>query len=178
MKESSEELVGVREPYQQNEQGSIYLSLDTSLFSAFPQEVEWKGVRLTKKDEFHVTLLHAKQAQEFSNIPNERLAAFFVSFIQRKPMTFESFLDDLRFVEEGEHKTIVARCAVSNLNELFVEFNQAFSANLPVQAAHVTLYTLQKNKGIYVNTDQQMERAEPVHLPELETALSKIQFVA
>ncbi len=173
-----EEPVGLKYPYGQNEQGSIYLSLDANLFSAFPQEVEWKGVRLSKKDEFHVTLLHAKQTPELSHIPNERLASLFESFVERNPMKFESFLEDLRFIEEGADKTIVARCAVSNLNELFAELNKSFGARLPVQAAHVTLYTLEKNKGIYINSDQQMENSERVRLPELETALSKIQFVA
>ena len=45
---------------------------------------------------------------------------------------------------------------------------------MPTQAAHVTLYTLQRNAGIHINSDEKMERLERVHLPELERGFATL----
>jgi len=163
--------MSVRVPYGQNEQGSIWLSLDPRLFEAFPREVIWNNTQLTKKDEFHITLLHAKSASELANVPNEEVASFFNSFVETHPVKLLSFIGDFRYVEEEEKKTVVVRCIVSNLNGLFLLFNRTLHVQLPVQAAHVTLYTLQKNAGIHINSDEKMESLQRVGLPELSAAL-------
>lgn len=164
----------LRDPYEQDEQGSTRLSLDPKIFDAFPQTISWRGAQLQKKDELHVTLMHPKSLPELADVPNEKLASFLASFVEKTPIELTSFLDDFRCAKEGENQTIVVQCTVSNLSELFTRFNQEFSAALPVQAAHVTLYTLQKNRGIYINDTETMEGLDRVHLPELEAAFSKL----
>jgi len=164
--------MSVRAPYGQNEEsGSIRLGLDSRLFNPFSAEVMWNSFRLGKKEEFHVTLLHAKQSSKLAEVPNDDLAAFFNSFVEESPISLISFIDDFRYAEEQEKKTIVIRCIVSNLNKLFVLFNQTYQVQLPVQATHVTLYTLQKNAGIHIGSDEEMGRLQRVNLPELDAAL-------
>lgn len=168
--------MSVRAPYSQNEEsGSIRLGLDSRLFSLFPSEVTWNSLRLVKKEEFHVTLLHTKSTSNLAHVSNEELASFFDAFVANSPIKFLSFIDDFRYVEEDEKRTIAVRCAVSNLGELFAAFNTAFGIQLPKQPAHVTLYSLDKKVGIHINSEEKMESLERVRLPELEAALSKIQ---
>lgn len=166
-------------PYQQNEQGSTRLALDPMIFIAFPRTISWKGEQLHMKDELHATIMHPKSLPELAEVQNDRFASFLASFVQKNPVRLSAFLNDFRCAsEEGPsisvgagNRTIVVRCTLSNLPELFSRFNKEFKVNLPLQAAHVTLYTLQKNRGIYINDEKTMETLERVHLPELEAAL-------
>ena len=171
--------MSVKVPYSQNEEsGSIRLGLNSGIFAPFPSLVTWNGLQLVKKEEFHVTLLHAKYSTELAGVANDELAVFFDSFVIKNPIELISFIDDLRYVEEDDKKTILVRCAASNLEELFVAFNAPFGVQLPTQPAHVTLYSLDKAVGIHINSDEKMESLERVRLPELEASLSKIQKTA
>ncbi len=78
-----------------------------------------------------------------------------------------SFLNDFRYVEEKAKKTIIVRCLVSNLDKLFAELRRVFGVTMETQPAHITLYTLQKNAGIHINSMALMESLERVRLPKL-----------
>ena len=170
--------MSVRAPYSQNEtSGSIRLALDPEIFGHFLSEVHWNSRKLVKKEEFHVTLLHAKATPKLTHVPNEELASFFELFVENNPIELVSFLDDFRYVEEDEKRTIIVRCMVSNLAELFIAFNTVFEVQLPTQPAHVTLYSLEKSVGIHINSDEKMESLERVHFPDLEAALKKLSLV-
>ena len=164
--------------YKQNAvSGSIQLGLDIGMFEHFPRQVNWHGVQLLKKSEFHVTLLHAKSHAGLSNISNQELASFFTTFVSKWPIALLSFTDDFRYVEEGEKKTLLVRCIVSHIEELFAALNRAFGTHLPVQPAHVTLYSLETTVGIHVNSEGAMARLERVESPELEEAYGKINLL-
>lgn len=160
---------------------SLVLNLDPELFREFPDLVQWDGTTLRKKSEFHVTLLQIRIASELVREPLEgfesKVENFFHSFIKEKPIEVVSFLDDFRYAEKEEKKTIVVRCTVSNLNEFFVALNRAIHIDMPTQPTHVTLYTLQKNIGIHVPDDRTMEDLERVHLPELDAALKSVKIL-
>ena len=171
--------IDVRSPYEahfkNDELASIVLPMDSVLFDALPQVVSWNGLELSKKEEFHMTLLHVQQASELSGRPREETASLFNSFVGKNPIECLSLSNDLRYAEEGANKTILVRCIVSHVDGLFADLNRTFAIAMPVQPAHVTLYSLEKNKGIHINSDEKMGGLERVHLPELEAALAKIK---
>ena len=59
---------------------SIVLPLDHTIFSSLPAEMQWKGIRLVKKAEFHITLLHVQKASELSHGSPEKIVFFFHLF--------------------------------------------------------------------------------------------------
>lgn len=169
--------MNIRAPYLghiKNEHiASIVLPIDDRQSVSFPRAVSWKNVRLDIKDEFHVTLLNVGTASALSQRPREDIVSFFNAYAARRPIALVSFADDFRYVEKDVRKTILVRCVVSNLNLLFEELNRTFEIDMPMQPAHVTLYTLQKNVGIHVPSIEVMERLERVYLPVLEEALPR-----
>lgn len=172
----------IRSPYEahykNDELVSIVLPIDPALFGDLPEVVTWNGVEFSKKVEFHVTLIHVQQASELSGASREETALLFDSFVEKNPIAFLSLLNDIRQAEEGKNKTILARCIVSNIDELFAHLNTQLKIAMPVQPAHVTLYSVEYNRGIHVNSNEKMESLDRVQLPELEVALSKVKIVA
>lgn len=170
------------EPYQYV-RTYIGLKVDESLFADFPATVEWKGDILLKKDNFHVTICRGENIFTAAGLNleegEEKLLSFFNSFVEKRPITLLSFLDDFRYAvdEERDRKTVVIRCTVSNLSEFFLELNSSFGINLPVQPAHVTLYTLQKNLGIHIPSEEVMNAFPVVGLPVLHAVLAASIFM-
>ena len=157
----------------------IGLSLPAMMFADFPESVEWASNTFKKKSEFHSTICKGEEVFTTASLEQQtgepKLLALFNSLVEQAPILLESFLDDFRFAQEEEKKSIVVRCKLSNLGTFFDELNATFKINIPMQPAHVTLYTLEGKPGIHINSDEKMESLERVRLPELEAALSKIQ---
>lgn len=169
--------MSIRAPYEESaESGAIRLPVDSSLFTAFPTEIVREGTRLMKKDEFHVTLLYVRNASVLANVSAEELKSFFNSFADMHSIQLRSFVDDFRYVEKGDKRTIVVRCVVSNLENLFAALNNTYRINMPTQPAHVTLYTLQKNVGIHIPSIEAMEQLPKISLPVLDEALMRVHI--
>ncbi len=172
----------IREPYQYV-QTYIGLPVDATVFAAFPQTISWQGEKLLKKDDFHVTI--CKGADIFTKariehiIGEKKLFELFNVFIESCPIRLLSFSDDFRFVQDDARgrKAIVVRCQMSNLNELFFKLNHEFEIEMPIQPAHVTLYTLQKNIGIHIPSEEAMAVLLIVDIPELKTALANVRLI-
>ena len=150
------------------------LSVESELVKGFPDVVKTRGVILHKKNEFHVTLLSIRALCDVARIAEEEVVSLFDDFAKKHRIAVAGFLDDFRFAEDDQHKTIIVRCIVSNLDALFAELNRTFHVALPVQPAHVTLYTLQ-NIGIHIPSEKIMESLPRIDIPELETALKTIK---
>ncbi|OGG49689.1 hypothetical protein A2763_03345 [Candidatus Kaiserbacteria bacterium RIFCSPHIGHO2_01_FULL_54_36] len=153
---------------------SICLPVEPGLFEEFPKTVVWEGLTLLKKDEFHVTLLNITSLRNGAGISDETVMSFLDEFAKQHRFEPTAFLDDFRFVREGERASVVIRCRVSNLEELFREIRRKFNIDLPLQPAHVTLYTLQRNGGIHIPSEEVMESLPPVRIPELQKAAENI----
>ena len=152
-----------------HEKDYIMLPLSADMFEHFPNTVEYGGEILHKKSEFHVSLVCAKE--NITTISKDELASFFDGFVNKTPISFNSFNDEFRFVVKDERKTVILSCIINNLEEFFVALNQEFGIKMPTQPAHVTLYTLQKEIGIGINSDEEMESTEEIQIPELSKAL-------
>ncbi|MBI4079905.1 hypothetical protein HY414_01580 [Candidatus Kaiserbacteria bacterium] len=172
--------MSVRAPYEghykENKLASIVLPIDPDLFGALSEVMHWGGVDFSKKEELHVTLIRVQHASELSGRSPEEIASFFNSFVEDNPIILGSLLNDLRQATEGGNKTILVRCTAQNLDELFAALNRTFGIAVPVQPAHITLYSVEHNKGIHVNSDAKMESLEHVDLPEFDEALRRLHL--
>lgn len=145
-----------------------YLFLPVSLKRDFlKEEFFYQGERFFLKDEFHISLLCVKNIlNEHLEINEERILKAFCEFENKnKSLSFYALSGELRLVKKGERKSIIALCQVSFLEEFFIFLRERLGIQIDTQPTHITLYTLQKNKGIGVNNQQ-----------DLENLTSKINF--
>ncbi len=74
----------------------------------------------------------------------------FCAFTQHTPVELARYRDEFRFVEENERKSVVVMCEISNLDKFFTFLNKKYELNIEYPPTHVTMYTLQPNKGIFL----------------------------
>lgn len=164
----------IRAPYKSAYSTSghfiLALGLPASLFQFFPQVVPWNGKTFQKKSEFHITLIHAGPDDEI------RLAPFFTHFIEEHPINVLSFQKDFRHAVRGDEETIIVRCTVSNLELLFQKMRDEIDLNLPLQPAHITLYTFQSRTGIGISNEEEMENLPRVSISVLDEALQHVHI--
>lgn len=132
-----------------------------------PDTIEIDGDTLTKKDHFHVSLLCVKNILEVNPDVEEEVLKHFCDFSKKYEIKFESFTKEFRLATREERKSVVVMCKVSNL-DTFAEF-LAEKLGLPVavQPTHVTIYTLQHNMGIGLNSPEELEeKSNIVEVPE------------
>ncbi|XKT74544.1 MAG: hypothetical protein ACJKTH_00405 [Patescibacteria group bacterium UBA2163] len=137
------------------------------VLGTLPDTVAVEGVTLQRKDEFHVSLVCVKNILAQMSEVEERVLALFCEYIQEHDMPSVYFTGAFRFAENDERKTLVALCEVENLTPFFDKLNEEFGIDIPYQPTHVTLYTLQPNKGIGLNTpDDLATLSREVNAPE------------
>lgn len=173
----------IHKPYQYKKT-YIGLPVDALLFKDFPETVEWAGEMLLKKDNFHVTVCFGEnifsQANEQNGIPQnkaeEKLLTLFNSFVERTPITLSGFVHDFRYVKDPlrGRKSIVLKCQANNLEAFFETLNKQLKISIPLQPAHVTLYTLQQNLGIHIPSEKIMDSFPIVSLHALDKSFANI----
>jgi len=139
-------------PYQT---GYIYIPIVLDK-AGMPQAIEIDGDKLDIKTDFHVSLVCVKDMiTEHGEEIEQRVLRFFYAFVEENEVSLEGFTGEYRLAErntEGEYrKTIVGMCIVSNLDNFYSELNKHLGTNFDNQPTHVTLYTLDPNKGIGLN---------------------------
>ena len=171
----------LQKPYAY-QNGYIGHGLESALFAQFPKTVEVEGYKLTKKSEFHVSLIcvkeYAPRLVQEKGIELEEaergLLRSFAQFVEKTPVTLNRFENEFRLVEQRERRSVVILCTMKNLEELFAEINKTCGLDAPVQPTHVTLYTLQPNVGIGISSEEGMNKTKRVRLPELQTAFKTL----
>lgn len=175
-------------PYEYKS-GYIGLSVEASVFGAFPETIEWGGNVLTKRDNFHMTICCVNNPERDDcavalaerrgierSVAEDRVLRLFNSFVARQPIDLVSYSDDFRFAvdERRGRKSVVIRCVARGVEEFFIELNRDLGIDMPIQPVHVTLYTLEKNLGIHIPNGAAMEHTGKVPLPELESAFKTL----
>lgn len=132
-----------------------YIALPLEL-KRIPETIEVDSIILHRKDEFHISLLCVKNILE--NLPNaeEQILKSFCEYVQEKNISFVKFTGEFRFAEKEERKTVVALCEMENLKEFFNRLSAELSVTIPHQPTHVTVYTLQPNAGIGLNSPEDL----------------------
>jgi hypothetical protein len=121
-----------------------------------PESIVVKGETLLRKTLFHVSLLCVKDLlAKKSDIEQEVLTAF-CSFVLEKDIAFLRYTGEFRFAQDGERKTLIALCEVAGLEAFFAGLSEKLGIDIPPQPTHVTLYTLQPDIGIGLNSLEDM----------------------
>lgn len=148
-----------------------YIALVNLRLPAMPDKVTLHDEVYTKKSEFHISLLCIKRI--LSLLPNgvkeSDLIKDFIDFQHSHPLdTFES-IHQIRIVEKDIRKALVLMVDVPALDVFFSELNKKYKVDLPLQPAHITLYTLQPEKGIGILSQGELETTSiPITIDELK----------
>lgn len=139
-----------------------------------PESVEIEGERLVIKSSFHVSLVCVKDIVDKYGGDEKRILELFCSFIKDNEIEFLEYTGEFRFAENVDRKTLVALCKISNLEELFIFLRRELVLDIPLQPTHVTLFTLQPDLGIGLNSQADMEgKSVTVTVPDEVRAVIK-----
>ncbi len=96
----------------------------------------------------------------------------FKEYVAVTPISVVKYINEFRFVEKDDRKTIVVMCKVNHLEEFITSMNTKYSLNIEVPPTHVTLYTLNSGPGIFL-TDQSdiINLTKQVTIPVLQGEL-------
>lgn len=157
--------------------GGGYISLPISLPNDLPKTITYRDEVYHLKDEFHISLVCVKRLRTMvedlgPEIAENKMMHLFKEFNSTSTLDKYNLTGELRHVTKDERKTIAAMTHVDELNELFDFINSRLNASFAVQPGHVTLYTLQPNKGIGILNDKEIiELTEAASIPELSAKL-------
>ncbi|CAN5679224.1 hypothetical protein BH11PAT2_BH11PAT2_07660 [soil metagenome] len=155
--------------------GQGYLALPISL-EGLPPRLQVGRLDLHAKATFHVSLLCVKNLmRKYGNKIEDEILALFCSFAKDNEVNFVRYTGEFRFAETMERKTIVALCEISNLDNFFRFAEQQLEISIPLQPTHVTIYTLQPEIGIGLNSYAEMDqKTQVIEVPrEVEQVLQQ-----
>lgn len=156
----------MQRPYSLYENQSVFLA-DVAV-PPLPETIEFAGQQLFIKDEFHITLLSvqylARQlAADTAEQVKAQLVEEFEHFVAETPLDQYEITGPLRFVEDEAYKTIIVMVEVPHIEDLFDCLRNKFSANIPTQQTHVTLYRHPKDYiGIAIPSAEVLERTSRI----------------
>lgn len=156
-----------------------FITLPSLNIADLPQTWEFNGNEFVVKQEFHITLLNIDYIVEIigsKNVENLKpeIADEFYKFVSKQPLTQYTLLNELRLVSVAEdNKTIVVMAKLEGIDKFFDNLSEKYGVALPVQPAHITLYTLPTDMfGIPINSYEELEKiSEPIDIPELQELL-------
>lgn len=144
-----------------------------------PSVIALEDSTLILRDTFHVSLVCIGRIIEKNSVSigdfKSRVINDFCEFSKNNVIELTGYRKEFRFVAQAERKSLVVMCDVSNLNKFFDILNQKYSLNLEYPPTHVTLYTLQKNVGIFLTDSQDINLLTRKTTPplEIETAIAQ-----
>lgn len=136
-----------------------YIGLPIEINASLPKEIGVESNTLTIKSSFHISLVCVKNIlnQNSREGLEKKIIESFCKFTTENDISFIRFTDEFRFAISEGRKTIVAMCEVSNLNKFFRLLSEELGVEVPTQPTHVTLYTLQPDLGIGLNSQEELE---------------------
>jgi isopentenyl-diphosphate delta-isomerase len=97
----------------------------------------------------------------------ETILKHFCEFSKKHEIKFEGFTKEFRLATREERKSLVAMCRVSNLDTFAEYLTEKLDLPVAVQPTHVTIYTLQHDTGIGLNSPEELaEKSTVVEMPE------------
>jgi hypothetical protein len=154
-----------------------YIMLPVNV-SGLPETINVDGNTLSLKSSFHVSLVCVKNilANQNKEGLEQMVIDSFCKFASENEISFLGFINEFRFAKFNERETLVVRCNVSNLKKFLSELSGMLEIEIPDQPTHITLYTLQTDAGIGLNSFEELE-SKSVKIPP-PTSLEKIQVSA
>jgi len=134
-----------------------------------PETIEIDGKTLLLKDEFHVSLLYVDGLVSNGPISEDRVVELFDSYLKTNKLSFGGFSSEFRYVtdEARGRESVIAMCAVDGFENFAEYLSKAIGCAVEPHPTHVTLYTLQPNAGIGVNTPEDFAQTDTIDsIPE------------
>lgn len=141
-------------------------------FLNLPAIIEVEGLTLYLKTTFHISLVCIGKIIEKHNIiiPDflNKVVSDFCKFTQANSIDLVRYRDEFKLASENERRSLIVMADVSNLNKFFDLVNNKYNLQLEYQPTHVTLYTLQPDKGIFLIDPEDIKRlTKPIKNPGL-----------
>ncbi|HEY4964298.1 MAG TPA: hypothetical protein VIH90_06405 [Candidatus Saccharimonadales bacterium] len=155
-----------------------YIVLNISLTNELPKSITIKGHHLSLKSEFHISLINAGKIaqiidQSQADEIEKQIVEQFNNYSESNSLDDYKLLKKYRFVERDVRKTVIEMVEVANLYSFFDQVKQTYGVDIPYQPTHVTLYTLQPEKGIGILSEQELSsESKPVDIKELALGAS------
>lgn len=143
----------VHKPYQYKT-GYIYLPLQPEIEGLEPNLVLF-GDEYHLKSSFHVSLVCVKNILAICPDRETQIIGIFSDFIKTTPLTTISYLPEYRIASHSDgRKSIIQMVTIDNLELLFKKIRTELSIEIDTQPTHITIYTLQKDKGIGITSQE------------------------
>jgi hypothetical protein len=136
--------------------GGGYIGLPVEI-NGLPETILIEGKTMYRKSSFHVSLLCIKDITEKYDDLKEKIVDFFCSFVSKNEVSFIKYTGEFRFATRKERETVVALCEISNLRKFSEALGHELGIEIPPQPTHVTLYTLQPDAGIGLNSTKALD---------------------
>jgi hypothetical protein len=122
--------------------------------SDLPESIVAEGITLLRKSNFHISLIcigqlvtrHSIAIQNFQQLVVDE----FCKFTAQNDISFVRFRSEYRLATLNERRALIILCDVTNLDRFFAHINNTFGLTLETQPTHLTLFTLQQDKGIFL----------------------------
>lgn len=158
-------------PHHNHDTG--YIAFILSEFKELPKEVKVGQKTLTRKGEFHVSLMALKNILPLihavdQNVTEDDLVQDFLDYQKQNPLSECKLTNQFRYIKRDTRETVVEMVEVPGLEGLFESLRTKYGVDIPTQPTHITLYTLQPEIGIGIFSQGELKRdGTPVNLPEL-----------
>jgi len=155
--------------------GYIALWLEDEGFSS---TCDVGGVTFLKRTAFHVSLMYVPNILAKHPDLEEKILQSFCNFQNGHTFSIQEFTGELRHVTDTERgrESVIAMCTVNNLDKWSKVLERELKITVEPHPTHVTMYTLEENLGIGVNSHTELEKkSELIILPELLEVIESLK---
>ncbi|MDP2630729.1 MAG: hypothetical protein Q8P56_04955 [Candidatus Uhrbacteria bacterium] len=147
-----------------------YITLPVEI-NNLPEQIYVEGLELHPRSTFHVSLLCVKNLIEKygDKIQNleQKILEYFCTYIAGNEISFLGYKDVFRLATFEERRSVVVLCGVSDLDNFIRSLESHLDIEISLQPTHATLYTLQPDVGIGLNSQADMkEKSVPIQVSE------------
>jgi hypothetical protein len=140
-----------------------------------PDTITVEGYKLTRRSAFHVTLIAVGRigTNQRTAVPNflELILTDFRSFVEQHPVRLLRYRNEFRFASENDRRSLVVTCDLENLDRFYDVLKTRYDLQTEYPPTHVTLYTLQRDLGIFLTDSNDINRlTKSVPNPGIELA--------
>ncbi|MEI8060802.1 MAG: hypothetical protein WCG99_00715 [Candidatus Berkelbacteria bacterium] len=145
------------------------------------------GEKLYAKDKFHMSILGVKNYVEAlsknKKITLEQAESEILKesgkILEKKPVRFVRFKDDIKLVQEADKKTIVIMCEAEGIETFFEELQNVLKIDIATQPVHSTIYTREDGRGIgMINEEELSDFSRPLSEVELNIAKEALNWIS
>ncbi|MFZ1812485.1 MAG: hypothetical protein WAU02_03145 [Candidatus Saccharimonadales bacterium] len=154
---------------QRHNRDDGYIALVDIVLQELPETIHVGALALTKKSEFHVSLMALKHLMPLLGVSEDELVHDFLEFQKDHPLIDFALTSEFRLVRRHERASVIVMVDMPEIEKLFVFLRAKYRRDIPTQPTHITLYTLQPETGIGIFSNEALQRdSQRIDVPELD----------